>query len=52
MENKKTRTMKVYAYTLRTNEGEEYYGTYTIYDSVKPLGYENEFLLMTRKVEC
>ena len=38
---------KVYEYPLKDNKGKTYYGSYTIKDGVKPLGYSGERLIQT-----
>ena len=51
MEKSKTRKMRVYAYPLKTKDGKEYYGMYSIKEGVKPLGFEGEFLFQERETE-
>ena len=36
---------KVYEYPLKDKNGNTYYGSYTIKDGIKPLGYKGEKLV-------
>ena len=38
---------KRYEYPLKDNNGNDYYGSYTIKVGVKPLGFKNEKLVQT-----
>ena len=44
---------KVYEYPLKDKNGKTYYGSYTIKDGIKPLGYKGEKLvqIFTAKVQ-
>jgi hypothetical protein len=41
----KTETFKVYEYPLKDSRGNTYYGSYTIKNSIKPLGFKDEKLV-------
>ena len=43
----KRQTLKVYEYPLKDKNGNTYYGSYTIKEGVKPLGYKGEKLVQT-----
>lgn len=43
----KLETFKVYEYPLKDMEGHTYYGSYTIKNSINPLGYPQEKLVDT-----
>ena len=43
----KTQTFKVYEYPLKDVNGKTYFGSYTIKNSVEPLGFERERLVDT-----
>lgn len=43
----KTETFKVYEYPLKDVNGKTYFGSYTIKNSVEPLGFSSERLVDT-----
>jgi len=43
----KTETFNVYEYPLKDVNGNTYYGSYTIKNSIKPLGFKGEQLVDT-----
>ena len=42
---------KIYEYPLKDNNGNVYYGSYTIKENVKPLGFKGERLTATFEAE-
>ena len=47
----KTETFKVYEYPLKDVNGKTYFGSYTIFNSVEPLGFPGERLVDTFEAE-
>ena len=45
----KTVVLKVYEYPIKAKDGSIYYGSYTIKDGIKPLGYKGEKLVQKFK---
>ena len=41
----KTETFKVYEYPLKDADGKTYFGSYTIKNSIQPLGFPHERLV-------